>query len=243
MFAREQLVPTMKLILTCEHGGNFLPKEYRILFQQNQHVLETHRGYDLGSLDVYKFLKPLADFSIANETSRLLIEVNRSLHHKNLFSEFSKNLSTTDKNHLIKTIYLPYRNQVEKKIKSYIKNNDMVCHLSIHSFTPIFNNIDRLCDIGILYDSKNQIEKEFSRSFKSVLLEVNPHYKVRFNYPYLGKADGFTTYLRKQFPLNYMGIEIELNQKYSIENVMPLSLKKDILCVVEALIKKQKHLI
>lgn len=38
---------------------------------------------------------------------------------------------------------------------------------------------------------------------------------VRRNYPYPGNADGFTTYLRKQFSLSkYVGIEIEINQKH-----------------------------
>ena len=33
------------------------------------------------------------------------------------------------------------------------------------------------------------------------------------NYPYLGKADGFTTSLRQEFQERYIGIELELNQK------------------------------
>jgi len=56
---------------------------------------------------------------------------------------------------------------------------------------------------------------------------------VRFNYPYLGKADGFTTYLRKQFPANYMGIELEVNQAFSVENKMPESLKNSLFTSVQ----------
>ncbi len=38
--------------------------------------------------------------------------------------------------------------------------------------------------------------------------------KIRRNYPYLGKADGFTTYLRRRFlPCDYAGIELEVNQR------------------------------
>lgn len=33
------------------------------------------------------------------------------------------------------------------------------------------------------------------------------------NYPYLGKADGFTTSLREEFQEQYIGLELELNQK------------------------------
>jgi hypothetical protein len=37
------------------------------------------------------------------------------------------------------------------------------------------------------------------------------------NYPYLGKADGFTTSLRHQFQERYIGIELELNQKLLVK--------------------------
>jgi len=38
---------------------------------------------------------------------------------------------------------------------------------------------------------------------------------VRRNYPYAGKNDGFTTYLRRRFPSDaYLGIELEINQKH-----------------------------
>jgi predicted N-formylglutamate amidohydrolase len=210
----------MKIVLTCEHGGNKVPEHMQHLFSSNKQVLRTHKGLDLGALDLFNTLKPLADFSIASTTSRLLIELNRSLHHKNLFSEFSKSLSTSEKKELINFYYLVYRNKVENSVRNYIKERNEVLHISVHSFTPILNSIERNCDIGVLYDSSNTNEKEFSRQFRKKVLEQNRHLNVRYNYPYLGKMDGFTTYLRKQFPCNYVGIEIEINQKYALENKM-----------------------
>ena len=39
--------------------------------------------------------------------------------------------------------------------------------------------------------------------------------KIRRNFPYLGTADGFTTFLRKQFDGKYYaGVEIEINQHF-----------------------------
>ncbi len=210
----------MKIVLTCEHGGNEVPEYLKHLFLLNKQILHTHKGLDLGALDLFNQLKPLADFSISSKTSRLLIELNRSLHHKNLFSEFSKTLSTSEKKELINSYYLGYRNKVENSIKNYIKEGNEVLHISLHSFTPILNSIERNCDIGLLYDSSNTDEKEFSHQFRKKILEQNSLLNVRYNYPYLGKMDGFTTYLRKQFQCNYIGIEIEVNQKYALENKM-----------------------
>jgi hypothetical protein len=58
---------------------------------------------------------------------------------------------------------------------------------------------------------------------------------VRFNYPYLGKADGFTTFMRKQFPKNYIGIEIEVNQKFAANNIIEIKLKEDIYLAISRL--------
>ncbi|MEM5540502.1 N-formylglutamate amidohydrolase [Olleya sp. AS48] len=214
----------MKLVITCEHGGNAIPLEYKPYFLDTS-VLKTHKGYDLGALDVFNYLKPIADYSNFSTTSRLLIELNRSTNNKNLFSAYTKTLTTKQKQSLINTYYNDYRQAVTKYIASIINNNLSVIHLSIHSFTPVLNNAIRDCDIGLLYDSRRIQEKQYAMSFKKNILALNPEYRVRFNYPYLGKADGFTTALRQQFKNNYIGIEVEINQSFAVNNKMPEKLK------------------
>jgi len=214
----------MKLVITCEHGGNTIPEEYKSLFPDNT-VLETHRGYDLGALDVFNYLQPLADYSNYSTTSRLLIELNRALGHKNLYSEFSKKLPINTKKQIIKQYYTIYRSAVSDYIEASIKNNNDVIHLSIHSFTPQLNQEIRNCDIGLLFDSRKANEKEIAVALKKSIIVQNPNYRIRFNYPYLGKSDGFTTTLRKQFPKHYSGIEIEINQSFSNNNTMPETIK------------------
>ena len=216
----------MKLVLTCEHGGNSIPNAYRILFNGNQNILKSHKGYDLGALDVFNTLKELSDYSRSNITSRLLIEPNRSLHHKYLFSGISKPLSKLEKQNIIDHYYLPYRNHVEQAIKNFIEMNENVLHISVHTFTPTINQVERHCDIGLLYDSSRKLEKAICKQLQTEIKKLNPQLKVRFNYPYFGKSDGFTTYLRKLFPENYLGIELEINQKFSKNNRMDTSIKQ-----------------
>ncbi|WP_179319268.1 N-formylglutamate amidohydrolase [Winogradskyella helgolandensis] len=232
----------MKLILTCEHGGNEIPETYKKHFNTNKTVLESHRGYDLGVLHLFQHLEPLSDASYFSTTSRLLVELNRSLFSKQLFSEFSNGLSKHEKSEILKIYYFPYRTEIEYKIAEFIKIEQQVLHLSIHSFIQNLNNEERKADIGLLYDSRNKKEKEFCKQLKIRLLEQNPNLNVRFNYPYLGKSDGFTSFLRKQFPTNYLGIEIEVNQKYSHNNVMALNLKQDLLKAIESILFHPKTL-
>ena len=226
----------MKLVISCEHGGNEIPKQYENIFKNNQAVLDTHKGFDLGALDLFRYLKPLSEYSKSSKISRLLIELNRSLHHKVLFSKFTQPLSHSEKKVIIENQYFSYRNEIESQISKLIFNGTTVLHISIHSFTPILNGIERDCDIGILYDSKKQIEKNLAKQLKSKINSINPVYNVRFNYPYLGKADGFTTYLRTKFKKNYIGIEIEINQLFSKENRMDTDVKKTVFSAVKELI-------
>ncbi|WP_431137046.1 N-formylglutamate amidohydrolase [Psychroserpens mesophilus] len=226
----------MKLIITCEHGGNDIPKPYEYLFKKEKHVLKTHQGFDLGALDIFEYLKPLSVYSKSSKTSRLLIELNRSRYHPKLFSIYTKRLDLEEKGAIITNYYHPYRNEVESEIAKLILNNENVVHLSIHSFTPHLNGIERHCDIGLLYDSRKRSEKEFSAFLKTQIKTENSGLNVRFNYPYLGKADGFTSYLRQRFTQNYIGIEIEVNQKFSKSNVMDSILKHTLYSAIQSVI-------
>ena len=74
-------------IISCEHGGNQIPPSYRRLFPGQRDLLDSHRGHDPGSLVMATaladaFRAPLA----ASTTSRLLVDLNRSIAHPQLFS-------------------------------------------------------------------------------------------------------------------------------------------------------------
>src|SRR4029077_3762306 len=78
-------------IITCEHGGNRIPAPYRRLFREQRALLDSHRGYDPGSLVMAKALAtayraPL----VASTVSRLLIDLNRSIGHPQLFSAVTR---------------------------------------------------------------------------------------------------------------------------------------------------------
>lgn len=151
-----------KYIFTCEHGGNNIPNEYKYLFKAHRPLLKTHRAYDIGILEIFKeFVKHFNGESFYSETSRLLIELNRSLHHQNLFSEITRILDNEAKQRIINNYYKPYRDKVENGIVDLINQNNKVIHISFHSFTRELNGVTRKTDIGLLYDSKSTFEKVF----------------------------------------------------------------------------------
>ena len=203
----------MKWLLTCEHGGNKIPNEYSHLFEGNDAVLNSHRGWDIGVPEVYQAFKKLKpDYSSFADVSRLLVELNRTVGKTNHFSEFTNNLPKGEKERIIKNHYSPFRDSVKEFVEVGVEKSQLL-HLSVHTFTPSLNGIERNADISFLYDPRNTAEKDFCRNWKRNLALFLPDLNVRFNYPYKGIADGHTTWLRKRFG-NYAGIELEVNQKY-----------------------------
>ena len=205
----------IKYIITCEHAGNKIPGEYSGLFHGSGGLLQTHRGYDIGIFDVFKSFNDEFNYpSFYSLNSRLLIDLNRSLNNRNLFSSFTRQLDKENRDRIITLYYKPLRDKVEQKIASFIKEGYKVYHIAFHSFTPVLNEQVRNADIGFLYDPKSKYEKTFCLEWKNELLKIDSILKIRFNYPYLGTADGFTTYLRRKFDgKSYAGIELEINQK------------------------------
>lgn len=229
----------VKFIISCEHGGNKIPQEYNPLFKNAEDVLATHRGWDIGILPVAQEIAEILNLDITySTTSRLLVELNRSIGKPDLFSSYTHSLSLSEKERILSEYYFPYRNKVETDISKWINSGYKVIHLSFHSFTPVLNGIERQGDMGLLFDPEREIEVKFCEQWKGALQVANQNCNVRFNYPYLGIDDGFTTYLRTQFPKRmYGGIELEVNQKFLTDQkkskVMTESIKKSLQTAID----------
>jgi predicted N-formylglutamate amidohydrolase len=205
-----------KFLLSCEHAGNLLPLSYTALFRGKEEVLQTHRGYDIGALELAQHISASLKVKLHyTEISRLLVEANRSISHIHLFSEFTNMLPAQEKKFILDNYYRPYRSGVEEDLKENIGSGRSTMHLSIHTFTPELKGEKRNADIGLLFDPERQNEVHFCRLLGAEIQKQNPGLILKENYPYLGTDDGFTTYLRSKYsPRYYSGVEIEVNQKF-----------------------------
>jgi predicted N-formylglutamate amidohydrolase len=213
----------VKIIVTCEHGGNQIPPKYQPYFQFAQERLKSHEGWDIGAIDLAKaFAEQFADYYFFTQISRLLVEVNRSIGRPRLFSNITKPLDPKIKEELLSCYYFPYRRQVSETVEKCITKNNVVLHLSVHSFTPILKQKERLADVGLLYVPQREEERKFCLEWKKKMSVANKSIRVRSNYPYLGKSDGLVTTLRKSFPsTQYIGVELEVNQKFMTPHCSP----------------------
>jgi predicted N-formylglutamate amidohydrolase len=206
------------VVVTCEHGGNRVPAAYLDLFRHHQRLLNSHRGYDPGALELARAcarrLKAPLHFATV---TRLLVELNRSIGHRSHFSVVTRSLGQQAREALVKNYYLPYRQRVETEIAAAIAAKCRAIHFSMHTFTSQLDGQVRNADVGLLYDPRRSGEVAICAALRRNLGLRRPDMVVRMNYPYEGKADGLTTTLRKTWsPTSYVGIEIEVNQKWPL---------------------------
>lgn len=201
----------VRWLFTCEHASRAVPPAYAGAFGKAGPVLDSHRAWDPGAREVYRALAPvLADHALEGEATRLLVDLNRSLHHPRLFSEFTASLPEPERRAIVEAWWRPFREEAESVVAGWRSSGAFVAHVSVHSFTPVLDGVHRAADIGLLYDPGRPGERRLARAWRDRLAAAG--WRVRLNYPYRGVADGHTTSLRRRHAHGYAGIELELNQ-------------------------------
>ena len=203
-----------RLLLTCEHGGNRIPLEYRALFRGAERALASHRGWDPGALALARRLgRRLGAPVLAVTWSRLLVEANRTPGNRRIWSPWTAPLSKQEKIRILERYWWPHRRKVETSVRTAVSGGARVVHVAMHSFTPVLDGLTRNADVGLLYDPARRAERHACDRWADLLRLQLPELRVRRNYPYRGTADGLCTWLRGRFPpAAYLGIELEVNQ-------------------------------
>ena len=211
-----KLVRGKFLVITCEHGGRVVPRAYAALFSGREALLDSHRGWDAGTLELGRAIAKAFGAPLhAATTTRLLVDLNRSIGHRHLFSEVTRPLSRVHRQDIVDRYYRPHRQAVEADIAHQVAAGSRVIHVASHSFTPMLDGVLRQADVAWLYDPRRPGEAAFAQAWMLALAKLSPDLRLRRNYPYQGRADGLTALLRKHHPdATYVGIELEVNQRF-----------------------------
>lgn len=206
------------VVVSCEHGGRRVPAEYRALFdgEAAARVLDSHRAYDHGAAEVARALAARVGAPLfVADTTRLVVDLNRSIGHPRLFSEFTRGLDADARARIVERYYRPHRDAVERAVADAAARG-AVLHVSAHTFTPVLDGVERRADVALLFDPRRAGEARFAAVWRDALrAELPTGTVVRRNYPYRGVSDGFTTWLRKRFDADaYLGFELEVNQRH-----------------------------
>lgn len=149
-----------------------------------------------------------------------LIDVTRSLHHRQLFGDVTKSWSTDRKQQLIDVAYHPYRNRIEMGLKRVLQQFTFVVHLSVRTFDLRQGDKLRRTDVGLMYDPSREDELGLCLDWINDLYDANPNLRVRRNYPRRGTVDCLTKAMRQRFPVDqYIGIEVWMNRAWAARKV------------------------
>ncbi len=221
------------LVVSCEHGGNQVPREYARFFRgaAARQALASHRGWDPGALAAARALARALGREIevsalvTAEVTRLLCDLNRSEGRREAFSEFSRVIVGAEREELLARFHRPYRDELRAALRAAIAKKGRVLHLSSHSFTPKLDGVAREAEIGVLYDPRRkweaEVAAELAAGIRAAVRARGLAWRVRRNYPYKGWTDGLTTQMRKEFAGGrYAGVEVEVRQGMEVGEVV-----------------------
>jgi predicted N-formylglutamate amidohydrolase len=233
-----------RLLITCEHGGRRVPPRYRALFAGHEDLLRTHRGWDFGALLLAREMARAMDAPlVASTTTRLLVDLNRSLGHPRLYSEITRGLPERERQAILARYYLPHRERVDALVRGALAERRRAVHVASHSFTPVLHGEVRQADVGLLYHPERPGEVALARRWLAALARLRPDLRLRRNYPYHGRSDALSSVLRRRHPdAEYVGLEIEVNQLHVLRGGDHwAALRRDLVASLQQAVDAQVH--
>eukprot|EP00743_Colponemidia_sp_Colp-15_P009756 GILK01010681.1.p1 GENE.GILK01010681.1~~GILK01010681.1.p1 ORF type:complete len:302 (-),score=10.51 GILK01010681.1:2-874(-) len=177
-----------KVLITCEHASDRLPKPYR-WSEKDKRLIGTHWSCDLGAKEFAQELaEAVGSMAVLSRFSRLLIDPNRPLASNTLMRdvadgqivELNEEVTSADHDWRIWRYYLPYH----LALGQAAKETDPSLILAIHSYTSNYEGDIRDFELGVLCTTQDALAKDIATAYKE------SRFNVRINEPWSGK-EGF----------------------------------------------------
>ena len=180
------------VILIADHAGRSIPRRLRNL-GLDEAALSRHIAWDIGIGDVTRHLaQRLEAPAILGGFSRLVIDPNRHLNTPSSIPAESdgipvpgnRDLSAEEKALRAAAYFRPYHGAIEKVIEAHLKRDRRPVLISMHSFTPVMNSIERPWKIGILWNDDPRVPTPLIARLRALGLPVgdNQPYSGRYGY-------------------------------------------------------------
>lgn len=178
------------VLLVCDHASRRIPAALADL-GLDPLALGRHIASDIGAGDVTEQLSALLDApAVLAGYSRLVIDCNRGLGDPTSIlavsdGEFipgNQGLDDDDKQERARQFFHPYHDAIRRRLESFERRAIVPAFIAVHSFTPIFREVRRPWQIGILWDKDPRIPVPLIERLCACGLVVGD------NEPYSGRA-------------------------------------------------------
>ena len=182
-------------VVVCEHAGVAIPAALGNL-GLSETELQSHIAWDPGAAPVAEMLaKTLKGTLVKQRYSRLVYDCNRPPSSDEAMRQLSEStkipgnydLSGEEKHWRTENIY----NAFHKAIGEQLDRRPDPVMVTVHSFTPVYNEAERAVDVGVLHDTDSRLADAMLSE-----LAFDDDILVRRNEPY-GPRDGVTHTLVK----------------------------------------------
>jgi predicted N-formylglutamate amidohydrolase len=172
-------------VIICDHASNLVPRQLSNLGLESEQLAE-HIAWDPGSAGVARGLSAILDAPLVlSGYSRLVIDCNRAPYSAGSIAEQSagvlvpgnQELGQKQRDSRRKELFEPYHLAISKLLDDRSQRNTIL--LSIHSFTPVLNDLPRPWPVGVCYGHDPRLARLM---FKALSDRVD--YKIGDNQPY-----------------------------------------------------------
>jgi predicted N-formylglutamate amidohydrolase len=179
-----------RLLVVCDHASHRIPAALDNL-GLDELALGRHIASDIGAGDVAERLSARLDApAVLAGYSRLVVDCNRGLDDPTSIlavsdGEFipgNQGLSKAQKAERARQFFHPYHEAIRRRIEGFERRGIVPAFVAVHSFTPIFREVRRPWQIGILWDKDPRIPVPLIKSLRAQGIAVGD------NEPYSGKA-------------------------------------------------------
>ncbi|MFU1479310.1 N-formylglutamate amidohydrolase [Roseovarius sp. C7] len=187
------------VVILCEHASNRFPADFGDLGLSDADQ-KSHAAWDPGARAVALGLSQALDAPlVASTVSRLVYDCNRPpealsampAQSEKIIVPGNRDLDEAGRAARVAQVYLPFRDAVNRLLDARAAAGLPSLIVTIHSFTPVYNDRPRAVEIGILHDENAELADAMLDQ-----AQLLPHRRVERNEPY-GPQDGVTHSLKE----------------------------------------------
>jgi predicted N-formylglutamate amidohydrolase len=203
------------VLLLCDHASHRVPCCLGRL-GLDETSLRRHIGWDIGAAAVTRQLVELLGTpAILTAYSRLVIDCNRDLGVPSSIPEESDGvaipgnrcLGAAERQAREVGCFVPYHAAIAQALAGFAERGVVPAIVSIHSFTPVMNGVERPWQVGILWNRDPRIAVPLIEG-----LRQDPALTVGDNEPYSARLPVGLTLRRHAAPAGLPHVMVELRQ-------------------------------